>query len=622
MKLVSIIPSKNRAFQLDIALKTLTKYCSEIEKLDIKIIYKATEDKFKKQYEKLKDKYSSFEFIEENLIKEQYLAIIENYEYILFLVDDNFFVRKFSLLEIVESLENNKDCLGFSLRLGKNINYAYMVDREQEKPTFEKVSDKILKFDWRIGSFDFKYPFEVSSSLYNLKLLRPLIKELAFTNINQLEKLLVESSFDFRVEYPAILCFETSVVFSNPLNMVQNEFTHNRTSNNNFYHIDKLSSFFEHGYEINYELYDNFVPNSCHEDVALVFGEKIISKPELTYKKDLPFISVIIPCYKYAHLLTYTVESIIQQTYKNFEIIIVNDGSPDNTSFIASSLVEKYSDYNIKVIQTLNRGLAGARNFGIENSKGTWLLPLDSDDAYKNTFLAKAVEIITKNPDINLIFSNIEDLVTGIRGWLPPPYTTESITRENTFPYSSLYKKELWGKNGKYNEVLPWGCEDWEFWIRSSKFALKPYKIEEALFLYRSHSSEQMSQTLYPYMNLVIAMIQTLNPDLYQQSDLLSSHRLIEKMDSKTANILLKKNKLYKNYSMLYFWLGIFYEKALKLDLAIENYEKACTLAIDIDWQPFLRLANVYRNYKAEKATIVFKEYQKRKNLYTNFHFG
>ena len=70
MKLVSIIPSKNRAFQLDITLKTLTKYCSALEKLDIKIIYKATEDKFKKQYEKLKDKYSSFEFIEENIIKE------------------------------------------------------------------------------------------------------------------------------------------------------------------------------------------------------------------------------------------------------------------------------------------------------------------------------------------------------------------------------------------------------------------------------------------------------------------------------------------------------------------------------------------------------------------------
>ena len=95
--------------------------------------------------------------------------------------------------------------------------------------------------------------------------------------------------------------------------------------------------------------------------------------PSTTGPKLGDKVSIIIPCYKQAHFLAEAIESALAQDYDNFEVIVVNDGSPDNTSEVAKR-------YPVSLIEQENKGLSAARNAGIKASTGSWILPLDADN--------------------------------------------------------------------------------------------------------------------------------------------------------------------------------------------------------------------------------------------------
>ena len=99
----------------------------------------------------------------------------------------------------------------------------------------------------------------------------------------------------------------------------------------------------------------------------------------------MPLISVIVPCYNQAQYLDECLQSVLDQTYTDWECIIVNDGSPDHTEEIAKKWVEK--DTRFIYLSKENGGLSSARNAGIEIAKGEWILPLDADDKIGNLYL-------------------------------------------------------------------------------------------------------------------------------------------------------------------------------------------------------------------------------------------
>ena len=107
-----------------------------------------------------------------------------------------------------------------------------------------------------------------------------------------------------------------------------------------------------------------------------------------------PLVSVIVPCYKQAHFLPETLNAVLNQTYDNWECIIVDDGSPDNTIEVANSFILR--DKRFKLVSQENQGLAMARNNGIAASRGYFILPLDSDDMIDSTYLEKAVDYFKK----------------------------------------------------------------------------------------------------------------------------------------------------------------------------------------------------------------------------------
>ena len=135
--------------QLDGTLRSFFAHCRDIQHIQLKVIYKASNSLHEELYGKLMKDYCDVEFIQERGFKEQILVAIRAYKHVLFLVDDNTFVRNFHFADIIKGLEENRNALGFSMRLGKNTVYCYPLNTKQNLPIFNSVGKGILKI--RLG---------------------------------------------------------------------------------------------------------------------------------------------------------------------------------------------------------------------------------------------------------------------------------------------------------------------------------------------------------------------------------------------------------------------------------------------------------------------------------------
>lgn len=111
-----------------------------------------------------------------------------------------------------------------------------------------------------------------------------------------------------------------------------------------------------------------------------------------------PLVSVIVPIYNSEKFLAETIESILNQSYRNLEIILINDGNTDNSKQICKEYSTK--DKRIVYIEKENGEVVTARNYGITKATGEYILPVDSDDIIKNTYIEKAVDVMVKNENI------------------------------------------------------------------------------------------------------------------------------------------------------------------------------------------------------------------------------
>jgi glycosyltransferase involved in cell wall biosynthesis len=120
----------------------------------------------------------------------------------------------------------------------------------------------------------------------------------------------------------------------------------------------------------------------------------------------MPQVSVIIPAYNAMAFLPETLESVLNQTFTDFEVLIINDGSPDDIVEWASEI----KDSRVKLISQENQGISGARNTGMWSSQGEYLAFLDADDIWEAKKLEKQVEYLEKHPDVGLVSSWISNV--------------------------------------------------------------------------------------------------------------------------------------------------------------------------------------------------------------------
>lgn len=201
-----------------------------------------------------------------------------------------------------------------------------------------------------------------------------------------------------------------------------------------------------------------------------------------------PIISIIVPCYNQAQFLDECLQSVMDQTFQNWECIIVNDGSPDHTEEIAYLWKEK--DSRFKYIYQENKGVSAARNNGIKNAKGEWILPLDGDDKIGKQYLEKAKDYFDK--DYTVIYCKAEFFgsMTGEFGL--PEYDFKKILLHNLIFCSAFFRKKTWLIAGGYDESLIHGLEDWDFWISVLENSSQVYKLDYVGFFYRrkTHSRD------------------------------------------------------------------------------------------------------------------------------------
>ena len=225
-------------------------------------------------------------------------------------------------------------------------------------------------------------------------------------------------------------------------------------------------------------------------------------------------VSIIIPCYNQAQYLPDAVESVVNQTYKDWECIIVNDGSPDNTSKAARKLMAKYHDRRIIFLEKENGGLADARNFGIKNSHGKYILPLDADDKIHPEILQKTVTLLETHPEVAIAYT--DPLHFGkVNG---PGRLTEwdfnVLLYYNPLLYCSLYRREVWESVGGYNAKLVRGYVDWDFWIACGEKGFQGKRIPEPLFTHRVKDSSMLTNAVEHAADLK-AQIVLNHPTLY-----------------------------------------------------------------------------------------------------------
>jgi hypothetical protein len=192
--------------------------------------------------------------------------------HVLFLVDDNVFVRPFSLRAAVETLQRRPRAAGFSLRLGRNTLHCHPHDAAQATPAFTTVAPGVLAFEWPGAEHDFGYPIEVSSSIYSAATVAGALATLDYSNPNTLEAVLARAVRPLRLieRQPELCCFETSVTFCNAVNRVQDTIA-NRAGESVDLPPTALAELFDQGMSIDTEALAGFVPNGCHFEVPFSF---------------------------------------------------------------------------------------------------------------------------------------------------------------------------------------------------------------------------------------------------------------------------------------------------------------------------------------------------------------
>ena len=206
-----------------------------------------------------------------------------------------------------------------------------------------------------------------------------------------------------------------------------------------------------------------------------------------------PTVSVIIPTYNRASFLVDTIKSVLAQTYKHVEIVLVDDGSTDDTRIILHPYMDR-----ITYIYQENRGRSAARNTGIGTCSGKYLVFLDSDDLLLPEKLKRQVSFLESHPEVDLVYSDgytlnddgsLDSLEPHVTTF-PPPDRTDLVAaflRGNLFaPHTALLRRGCLDAESLFDESIA-GLEDWDLWLRlllrGATFAYQDGKV----VLYRRH---------------------------------------------------------------------------------------------------------------------------------------
>ena len=205
----------------------------------------------------------------------------------------------------------------------------------------------------------------------------------------------------------------------------------------------------------------------------------------------MPLISVIIPCYNQGQYLAESIGSALASDYQELEIIVVDDGSTDPETI---ALLDQLAYSKTRLIRQENRGLAAARNWGIAEAQGTYILPLDADDRIGPQYISQAVAALEADPELGIVYCYAEKFGAADGPVTALPFTHGRMRFSNLIFCSAIFRKSDWELVGGYKPEMLYGCEDWEFWFSLLELGRGVLKLPFAGFYYRIREGSMNSE--------------------------------------------------------------------------------------------------------------------------------
>jgi glycosyltransferase involved in cell wall biosynthesis len=225
-----------------------------------------------------------------------------------------------------------------------------------------------------------------------------------------------------------------------------------------------------------------------------------------------PFISVVIPCYNDGVYLGETISKLKEQSYSNFEIIVVNDGSTDQATI---SVLNELSEKGITVLHKENGRMSSARNYGVKHAKGSIIAALDADDYFDPSFFEKAIKILEKKEEVAVVTSHIQMFGDFNKVARPRGGNAFNFLFSSECPACAMVRKSCWDEVGGYDEAMTLGYEDWEFYIRITKQGWYVEVIQEKLLFYRQTAGSTLKNDTVPRRQEIINYIIDKHHDWY-----------------------------------------------------------------------------------------------------------
>jgi glycosyltransferase involved in cell wall biosynthesis len=193
-------------------------------------------------------------------------------------------------------------------------------------------------------------------------------------------------------------------------------------------------------------------------------------------------VSVVIPCYNHAHYLPEAIAGVVAQTFRDWEAIIVDDGSPDDTAAVAARLIAAHPDRAIRLLRQPNRGLAASRNNAINVARGEYILPLDADDSIEPPMLAQTVAVLDARPEVGFVYTDVRRFGGESSILRCADYSLDRLRFDCLMMTATLFRKRAWAGTVGFRDMH---YEDWDFWLSLAEAGWQGWHIAQPLVRYR-----------------------------------------------------------------------------------------------------------------------------------------
>ena len=194
-------------------------------------------------------------------------------------------------------------------------------------------------------------------------------------------------------------------------------------------------------------------------------------------------VSVVIPSFNGRDMVRDTVAFALSHGHPEVEVVVVDDGSTDPVTMVALEQIK--AEGRAKVIAQENRGPSGARNRGIDEAAGDYILPLDHDDEIHPDYAAKAAAVLDARPEVGIVYARVERFGASTGEWSHGDFAIGRMLMGNVIHASAMFRRADWIAVGGYSEEMRRGWEDHDFWLNILGVGREVVHLDEVLFRYR-----------------------------------------------------------------------------------------------------------------------------------------